>query len=304
MAYGTPHHPSEIEAYYTDIRRGRPPTPEALADLTARYAAIGGVSPLAALTAAQRDAIQAALDERRTGHVRRRARDEAHRSAGRSGGAHGGRGRRRSGGRAGARAALLVVLDRRLPRAVPSGHRGGRHRNRTTRHRAGSEVELRGIESWATEPALVAFLADDLGPRVAAMRAATGRGSGCSSQHIRSRSASSTPAIPTPTSSGPPPRPWPIGSTCANWSIAWQSAGRTPEPWIGPDILQVIDELGAVGRVRRRDRVCLRVRGRSPRGAVRPRHRGRAPCGASRARLRPHRQRQRRPDVMAALADG
>ena len=40
MAYGTPRHPDEIEPYYTDIRRGRPPTPEALADLTARYAAI------------------------------------------------------------------------------------------------------------------------------------------------------------------------------------------------------------------------------------------------------------------------
>jgi len=29
----------------------------------------------------------------------------------------------------------------------------------------------------------------------------------------------------------------------AQWSIAWQSAGRTPEPWIGPDILDVIDQL-------------------------------------------------------------
>jgi ferrochelatase len=29
----------------------------------------------------------------------------------------------------------------------------------------------------------------------------------------------------------------------AQWSVAWQSAGRTPEPWIGPDILSVIDEL-------------------------------------------------------------
>ncbi len=47
MAYGTPGSPEEIEPYYTDIRRGRPPTKEALDDLVARYAAIGGVSPLA-----------------------------------------------------------------------------------------------------------------------------------------------------------------------------------------------------------------------------------------------------------------
>ena len=31
----------------------------------------------------------------------------------------------------------------------------------------------------------------------------------------------------------------------SQWSIAWQSAGRTPEPWIGPDILEVIDSFGA-----------------------------------------------------------
>ncbi|MGD6083207.1 ferrochelatase, partial [Xanthomonas citri pv. citri] len=67
MAYGTPGDPSEIEAYYTDIRRGRPPTPEALADLTARYVAIGGVSPLAEITEAQRHALQRSLDEREPG---------------------------------------------------------------------------------------------------------------------------------------------------------------------------------------------------------------------------------------------
>ena len=63
MAYGTPRRPEEIETYYTDIRRGRPPTPEQLADLTRRYEAIGGISPLAQRTEAQRDALQAALDE-------------------------------------------------------------------------------------------------------------------------------------------------------------------------------------------------------------------------------------------------
>ena len=40
----------DIEAYYTDIRRGRPPSPEQLADLVRRYEAIGGISPLARLS--------------------------------------------------------------------------------------------------------------------------------------------------------------------------------------------------------------------------------------------------------------
>ena len=42
MAYGTPREADDIEPYYTDIRRGRPPTPELLADLVRRYEAIGG----------------------------------------------------------------------------------------------------------------------------------------------------------------------------------------------------------------------------------------------------------------------
>src|SRR3954469_5502435 len=67
MAYGTPAGPEDVEAYYTDIRRGRPPTPEQLADLVRRYEAIGGVSPLRERTDAQRAALQRALDERASG---------------------------------------------------------------------------------------------------------------------------------------------------------------------------------------------------------------------------------------------
>ena len=32
------------------------------------------------------------------------------------------------------------------------------------------------------------------------------------------------------------------------WGVAWQSAGRTPEPWRGPDILYIVRELAATGR--------------------------------------------------------
>jgi ferrochelatase len=33
----------------------------------------------------------------------------------------------------------------------------------------------------------------------------------------------------------------------ARWDTAWQSAGRTPDPWIGPDILQVLRDKRALG---------------------------------------------------------
>src|SRR5437660_9997316 len=62
MAYGTPASPEDVEAYYTHVRRGRPPTPELLADLRRRYDAIGGTSPLLERTRAQARCLQAELD--------------------------------------------------------------------------------------------------------------------------------------------------------------------------------------------------------------------------------------------------
>lgn len=56
MAYGSPPTEAGIEAYYTHIRGGRPPAPDSLADLTARYRAIGG-SPLTEITQAQAKAL-------------------------------------------------------------------------------------------------------------------------------------------------------------------------------------------------------------------------------------------------------
>jgi len=53
MAYGTASGPNDIERYYTDIRGGRPPTPERLEELKDRYAAIGNVFPLGETTTAQ-----------------------------------------------------------------------------------------------------------------------------------------------------------------------------------------------------------------------------------------------------------
>lgn len=52
MAYGSPAGEAGIEPYFTHIRGGRPPSAEALAELTERYRAIGG-SPLDAITRRQ-----------------------------------------------------------------------------------------------------------------------------------------------------------------------------------------------------------------------------------------------------------
>jgi len=60
MAYGSPEGDAGIEPYFTHIRGGRAPSPEALEHLRARYRAIGG-SPLTAITCAQAEALAAEL---------------------------------------------------------------------------------------------------------------------------------------------------------------------------------------------------------------------------------------------------
>jgi ferrochelatase len=66
MAYGSPDRLDQVEAYYTDIRRGRPPTPELLEELLDRYRAIGGGSPLSRIVEEQRVAVAAELAARGT----------------------------------------------------------------------------------------------------------------------------------------------------------------------------------------------------------------------------------------------
>ncbi|HEY7755112.1 MAG TPA: ferrochelatase [Actinomycetota bacterium] len=62
MAYGTASGPDDIERYYTDIRGGRPPSPEHLEELRQRYAAIGNRFPLLDVTREQADGLERALN--------------------------------------------------------------------------------------------------------------------------------------------------------------------------------------------------------------------------------------------------
>src|SRR5262245_42132632 len=61
MAHGTPSSLDEMPEYLQIVRGGRPPSPELVAEMRHNYEAIGGRSPLTALTSAQADALAARL---------------------------------------------------------------------------------------------------------------------------------------------------------------------------------------------------------------------------------------------------
>jgi ferrochelatase len=229
MAYGTPRSREEILPYYTDIRRGRPPTEEQLSDLTARYEAIGGLSPLAALTEAQRDALQTALNNIAPNtyhvalglkHAAPMIEDAVQQLA-----------------QEGFTKIVALVLAPHF-----SSFSIGQYIDRATTAATPHGISVVGITSWATEEAFIDFLAADMSAKLATMPAAT---------HVLFTAHS----LPQRIIDAGDPYPAELRSTAvavaakvgltenAQWSIAWQSAGRTPEPWIGPDILDVIDQL-------------------------------------------------------------
>lgn len=244
MSYGTPRDRDDIEPYYTDIRRGRPPTPDALADLVARYEAIGGISPLAAITEAQRARIAAELDRLAPSRYDVRC------------------GFKHADPKVDVAAAALaesgverivgVVLAPHYSSASVGGYLAAMDDgSAASAERTGSRVPAVGIESWATEPTLVDHLAADLRTRLASVRSATG--------DRRPMVLFTAHSLPRRVIDGGDPYADELRSTAeavaarlsleegVDWRIAWQSAGRTPEPWIGPDVLDVIDELADDG---------------------------------------------------------
>lgn len=233
MSYGTPSGPDDVESYYTHIRRGRAPTAEDLDDLIGRYRAIGGVSPLRERTLAQRDAITAALEALEPGRYVV-ARGDKHVSPFIEDGVA-------ELAEAGVGRIVAVAL-------APHYSAGsvGEYLSRARTVGAERGLEVIGVDRWwdlsafiahqaaslrhaldrIEEPAKVLFTAHSLPERVLV------------DDPYPEELQASARAIADAAGLDP----W------SAWGIAWQSAGRTPEPWRGPDILHVIDELGATGR--------------------------------------------------------
>lgn len=229
MAYGTPRTKEEILPYYTDIRRGRPPTDEQLQDLINRYEAIGGLSPLKQLTEAQRDALQRELDHVQPGQYQvflglKHATPFIEETV----------------------AEVAELGFTKIVGLVLAPHYSsysiGQYIGRVREAAAPHNIEVVGVDSWAREDAFIDFLASDMKKKLASLPE-------------RTKVLFTAHSLPQRIIDGGDPYPEELRATAelvaeragltrwSQWSIAWQSAGRTPEPWIGPDILEVIDQI-------------------------------------------------------------
>jgi ferrochelatase len=228
MSYGTPLDVADIPRYYTDIRHGRPPPPDLLTELTDRYLAIGGTFPLRAITEAQAAELDRQLAVRSPGgytvalgckHSPPTVEDGVRELAGR-----------------GAERVIGLVLAPHYS-AFSVGEYAARARK--AGEQAGLAVQT--VESWHLLPAYLDFLA------AAVADALAGMPRGC-------EVVFTAHSLPERILAAGDPYPTQLRQTAAavaeragleRWSIGWQSAGRTPEPWLGPDIRTVLRDRAA-----------------------------------------------------------
>lgn len=228
MAYGTPADRDDIARYYTDIRRGDPPPAHLLAELTARYDAIGGTFPLRRITEAQAAALAVALADREPGRFEVAI-----------GAKHSppfvedGVAKLLAGG---AEAVVGLVLAPHYSRFSV-----GQYAERAAA--AGAGVPVSTIESWHLLPAYLSFLSVAVQEAVGSLPAGV---EVVFTAHSLPQRITET-GDPYPDQLGETARAVAELASLTNWSVGWQSAGRTPDPWLGPDVLEILRDRAAAG---------------------------------------------------------
>ncbi|RTI54141.1 ferrochelatase [Thermus scotoductus] len=249
MAYGTPYTPEEIEPYYTDIRRGRRPSEELVRELEERYHAIGK-SPLNEITLVQAIRLQALLNLEAPAYPKR----------------------------------LLGPFGPRIPQGPARVYVGTKHWHPSigeavaTMHEDGvrravaivaaphyslrsvaeyqekveaalkslpEPIEMVWVESYEAHPSLIAAYARRLEEAIWRLR-----------EPRKAAYVFTAHSIPLSAVERGDPYPRQVERTAEliakrlalpRFSVAYQSAGRTPEPWLGPDINEHLKSLREEG---------------------------------------------------------
>jgi ferrochelatase len=236
MAYGTPETPDQVERYFTHIRGGRTPSPEAVARLQARYALVGGRTPLLDITHAVRAALEAELNRDQPGRYRVYAGMKhwhpfigdvmAQMAAD------------------GIRDIIAVALAPHYSRISIGGYRKAVDDAQAA---LGHPFRVTFVESWGMQVVFLAMMTDlvraGLEPFPAADRGDVLLVFSAHSLPERIRTWDDPYEAQLQASSAAVAER--LGGRA--WRFAWQSAGETGEPWIGPDICDYLETLHAAG---------------------------------------------------------
>ena len=234
MAYGGPASLDEIPGYLADIRSGRPTPRHVLEEITENYRAIGGRSPLLEVTRRQVEAIAARLGEEYRCYLGMRHWapwiEEVVGDMVDDGVTH----------------AVSVVLAPHF-----SGMSVARYQQKVADglELYRSRIDFEQVPSYHDAPGLIdAFAA----------RVADGLSRWPEAERDRVHTVFSAHSLPARILSSGDPYDVQCRETARlvadraglpaeRWSWSYQSAGRTPEPWAGPDLGEHLEALAAAG---------------------------------------------------------
>ena len=223
MAHGTPSSLDDMPEYLRLVRGGRPPSAELVAEMRHNYEAIGGRSPLTEMTLAQAEALRARL-----------------------GGVPVAVGMRNwhpfiKDALAGLRAAGADRIIG-IPLAPQFSTLSVQKYTDAARGALPAGIEFEPVPSFATHPLLVQAFAERLLD---------------AQPHADEEIVFTAHNLPVRVLEGGDPYADEVAATAravaartgvAEYSVAYQSAGRTPEPWVGPDVSDLIVERARTGR--------------------------------------------------------
>ncbi|WP_313800576.1 ferrochelatase [Cytobacillus sp.] len=232
MAYGTPYKEEDIERYYTHIRHGRKPTPEMLEDLRGRYEAIGGISPLAKITMDQAKGLESYLNEIQDEyefvmylglkHIEPFIEDAV-----------------KQMNEDGIEEAVSLVLAPHFSTFSVKSYNG---RAKEEAKKLGGPV-IHSVESWYNEPKFINYWADRVKSTFESMTV---------EEREKAVLIVSAHSLPEKILQMGDPYPQQLKETAdmiasqagvQHYAVGWQSAGNTPEPWLGPDVQDLTREL-------------------------------------------------------------
>jgi len=228
MAYGGPGSLDDVEPYLNDVRGGRATSPELLGEIRERYARIGGRSPILELTRAQAVAVGRALGAGFQVYVGMRhwhpfIRETADEIA-----------------RAGHRHVVGVVMAPHYSAMSVGAY------EKKLLEAAQGRFETALVRSWGDHPSFLEGVTERTKQAL---------------QRFPSPAAVqvifTAHSLPQRILAAGDPYPDELRATAEavaqrlhleDWRFAYQSAGATPDPWLGPDAGDVITELAAAGR--------------------------------------------------------
>ena len=234
MAYGSPNRLEDVEPYFTDIRGGRTPSREAVEELTSRYRRVGVPTPLLAVSMELGRELERLLnldppdDEIYTVHLGMKhwtpriaaAVEEVVES--------------------GAERMIAIVLAPHYSKISTEGYRG-----RVEAALASAPISLDFVESWYELDGYLDAVAED----VTRVRAKFAR----PEDVVAVFTAHSLPARIL--NEGDPYQEQLLRTSelvarragIEQWHFSYQSQSHTGEPWLGPDLVDTVEELAAQG---------------------------------------------------------